>query len=1563
MANSGSRVLSKMLDRLLAGLMSGPNMNCRPQKSRQRVDLSQLIRLADITPDDLLRSVLGADRTSKAVARVKMPKKMSRSPATSDPQPETEPKSPGEKAWIEQSALLNKLRVIADDARTYENDTGVHALSIGFPLLSLPPGSFGGGARPGTKRILAPIAFIPVTLTLKGGATPSVEIACHNEGADRVRANPALLSWLEQQTGNPMNTELFEDEEGSDPWREITQLVEHAAIAAGVEIPEIFKLLMPSPGSSGEEECSTPDAQLSTRNEENKETSSLNVERRELSVERSPDRTEDPPTLEMPKSLALQPALRGDEENAQPEILISAVLGLFPTAHQGLVRDTRAMIAESAAGTTFPGPIQSFLSAGIDFDAISVRDVPVAAAQANPQRRSLSSERLAAAADPCQAKAVALARESAALVVHGPPGTGKSQTITNIIADHLSRGQRVLLVCEKRTALDVVADRLEHMGLRSFCGIVHDPQRDQRDLYRSIRQQLDDLPESKTYPKAEAALAKVDAELQQLHDELTGFHQSLMDSHPSGGPSFHELMGQWMAARPDTTVRLGDTATAGIHLDDLDNQRAAMTDLFRRARSVDFSRNLWAKCAGVSLADFLSQPMESVRTSLDRCNAAASAADGKAAVNIPPFNDKAPLALQGKAREELSGRLRLREPGDVIREAATGQDDGMLREVQDWGFAGWVDQDTAAVRSQLRRLSVEEEIAKKVAAAPLDSELQHLINPTWTDSQIAQDEIPLDEYLAIAKKWWSIFSFGIKKKAKNTLQKYGLPLTPTEADRLQTFLIGLQNRLALSRFCSEAKMPASAPIVTDQLPADEELLRRFSTARRWLELLLQLREDPAFDGVAPLLAAAMKSEAATSEFLDGLEKSPARAEALVRLDEELTKSDLLDHDWLVDFESQLRQGKLAGDTTAALAAQIDSLEGVLRVRAGRTAMPDKMQPVVDLMLSQLVDADAAMAAVQTSVVANEIRSRLRNDTRLHSIDAHHVESAFDRFRELDAQKKTLVRDFVAHQWISKQQERLLAATGTRLNALGAALRQRLLMRGEHAIRLRQVIARGENIDGGDPLFDLCPVWMASPETVAQIFPRKAMFDVIVFDEASQCRLEEALPVLTRGRRVVIAGDPHQLPPTRFFESGLVQSEEDEPETEQELFESQQGEIEDLLAAALNLAIQQSYLDVHYRSRNSDLIEFSNSHFYASRLQAIPAHPANRSKLSPITLHRVQGVYSKRRNEAEADRVVAIVKDLLTRAEPPSIGIACLNLPQRDLVVEKLDDLAAEDAAFGKSLAAARTRKGEGSFDGLFVKNLENVQGDERDDIIISTTYGPDTNGKFYRRFGPLGMAGGGRRLNVLVTRARSKVHLVTSIPVEAYRTLPPIPDGQAATGAWLLFAYLRYAETLSRAYENANIEHPASNVEHQNESEEGQVVEQGILNVERLNSGAQLSNDSPAQVNIHPSRSPSLFSKEMAESLASVHRLGSDVHWGNEGFCVDLAMHDPADPGEITVGVLCDGCRYTAAADPVEWDIFRTGILQEQGWTLQRIWTPHYFRDPEGNAKQIATAAASYKPT
>src|SRR5687767_2915790 len=230
-----NKVLVKMLDRLFAAMVNGPGLNARPHNSRQRVDWSLLSRLDDIAPDDALRRLLGEDGAVKLSAHVPPPKRRggtngrrrqggsanqetqngsqnlengATTPASDDPE------SAAERAFLEQQSLLAKLRVIAQDARTYEQDTGVHVLHVGFPLLSLPPGSLDSRTPGSTRRVLAPVAFVPVAVTLSGGATQNVKIECRGDGIDRVVPNNALLARIEQQTGKPAAPDLFADQDG-----------------------------------------------------------------------------------------------------------------------------------------------------------------------------------------------------------------------------------------------------------------------------------------------------------------------------------------------------------------------------------------------------------------------------------------------------------------------------------------------------------------------------------------------------------------------------------------------------------------------------------------------------------------------------------------------------------------------------------------------------------------------------------------------------------------------------------------------------------------------------------------------------------------------------------------------------------------------------------------------------------------------------------------------------------------------------------------------------------------------------------------------------------------------------------------------------------------------------------------------------------------------------------------------------------------------------------------------------------------------------------------------------
>lgn len=1483
-----------MLERLFASIMSGPSLNCRPHNSRQRVDLSQLAKFGDVSPDIVLRALLTEEASATVLAKHVAPpsantgerfgkrkkaeevvgnesdaaalagealKSADLSGGESGPKAnEADTPDARKRAWSEQSALLGKLRLLVDEAKTYEDDTGVYVLNLGYPLLSLPPGSVGGGF--GTRRVLAPIAFIPVSLTVKAGASPSIELACKEGEVDRVMPNEALLAWLEQQTGKAQPANLFEDDEGVAPWKEICGIVAHVCSALNVATPEAFAV------------------------------------------------------GELPASVPVVASPRADDAPEKPTVVPAAVLGLFPMANEGLLRDTQAL----AGAASHPGPIEAFVKAGVSFDEPPKTEET----QEHSVPRNVAGmvrERLVARADPCQARAVALARTARGLVIHGPPGTGKSQTITNIIGDHLSRGERVLFVCEKRTALDVVANRLEGLGLSGLCAVIHDPQRDQKDLYMAIRSQLETLTEVVTHPRAAEQVAKMEAERATIHAELTAVHDSLMGSgRGEGDGSISRLVGEWIEtlghrSGDQTAAEIDEAALSQVPVADPELLGVEITNLVNRANDVDYPGNGWKAAAGISVDALVSQSMDGVRARLGALVQAAEQADrtlgAGAAGGSSDFGFDSEVDLKAEAAK---------------RESFAAEIETLVREVPASVRSHWMNKDAAAVERGRREVTSVMPVVDAVLGTQADRELLSVLSSDVPNSaSVATRLAALQDWLPASKAWWGFVAFGKKAAAANVLKPLGLPVETASAERaigLYSWIrSGLQVRNVLDQLMGR---PFDRALPTVE---DAESVR----AHGRVLAVLSKADGKSFDRVR--LAVGTGDAGAV---LVGLRAAGPRANALGVLEAAAAKVGVFNSGWLTTKRAEWRAGGRAAEIARELQSGVESLEGVIRVREALQALNPVIAEAVGALVEERAAPETASRRVLRCVLAGELARRITADPRLRGLDSVRMEELFTRSRELSTRLQEKVRDATIHLWTDRQKTRLLASTLSKMNSLGATTRQRLTTRGKNAMRLRQVLALGRNTEGGDPLMDLRPVWMASPETVAQIFPREPVFDVVIFDEASQCRLEEALPVLTRAKRVVIAGDPKQLPPTRFFESTVAQSEAVTIANDEELFEAQQSEVEDLLTGALSLDIEQSYLDVHYRSHNSDLIEFSNEHFYGSRLQAIPGHPSRRAILPPLTLYAASGTYEDRTNEKEALQVVRIIRDLLKRAEPPSIGVGCFNIAQRDLITEKLDELAAEDAAFARALAGARERRNNGAYEGLFVKNLENVQGDERDHIIISTTYGPDVNGKFYRRFGPLAMPGGGRRLNVLVTRARIEVHLVTSIPREVYTALPPVPEGSTPGGGWLLFAYLKFAEDLAEAYKQ--------------QSEARDVEDSGV-------GGEGAAFLPPIDTVIASSKAPSSFAMQLGTALHDAKGIGSIVHWGNEGFCVDVAVRHPKRAEDVTVGVLCDFARFGLAPDPVEWDIFRTGVLTASGWTLKRVWSPVFFRDAAGQTEIIVRAA------
>ncbi len=1185
------------------------------------------------------------------------------------------------------------------------------------------------------------------------------------------------------------------------------------------------------------------------------------------------------PTEKLPKTMAVVP---------------SAVLGLFPLSNQSLLRDTRWMLENEAK---LHEPVSAFLNpqALHEREPSMTTDAPVSVVQ-----RDFAGEWLVSAADPCQANAVLAAREAKALVVHGPPGTGKSQTITNMIADHLARGERVLFVCDKRTALDVVKYRLDAVGLGDLCGVVHDPSGDRKDFYMGLRAKLENLADTPPANDPRSRLATTNQQLTAIHAELEGYRRKLQVSGIDAAQGFHELLGLWLgyALRQDLP---GVEAMPGLLPYDLEMSTTTLDEICRRAQKAAYPTNSFRGLAGISLADLMARTGDDVRATLEAlCAAGAEAESVRPAKLVAVFDAKKSLDEQSALRVSTAALLRkLAGEGiaDFARAVATLPEtraNELRVELDDVGL--WL----KAIRADaLDRTLLSS--ARNAGVLTLAIGNQHLAS--------------LIAWEAVADSFFKrLMARAAKQSAAATLAPLGLALGAWQQG--MRFYRGLRIRLLVADWLSRVTgLPAG-------LPGDTAMCGFAAVARTVWDAQVNL----VGLGCGEILAEIAAEKAALEKLADALERESTWALSLDHLLKLVRQSGLFSGDAAGELLPRWLGNESSQDTTRSWLAHAATLEDVVRLNHSLRQLPSGLHGAVEKLIGSGVAFDELLACLNRHAVENVLRHRLKSDPELASMDGERIEAAFDSFLKLSGEKLRHVSDYVRFLWVHHQKTRLLSTTGTQLNKLGSGLRQRLYVKGKKALKLRQMLATGADTEGGDPIYDLCPVWMASPSTVAQIFPRHPIFDVVIFDEASQCRLEEALPVMLRGKRVVIAGDQKQLPPTRFFESALADSGNSDAETADELFYQQQSEAEDLLTSALNLDVCEAYLDVHYRSRNEALIGFSNEHYYGSRLQPIPGHPRNKALSAPIRVHRVDGIYADRTNGKEAEAAVNLIAELLADPEPPSIGIACFNLTQKEAIIDAIAGRVSKDADFARRYDEAKGRKGRDSFEGLFVKNLENVQGDERDVMIISTTFGPDVKGKFRRNFGALSQREGGRRLNVLVTRARDAVHVLTSIPVAEYMAVEALPPGQVTNGRLQLYAYLRYAEGLAVLF-----------TEHQEKLE-------------------QMRRDTTPELKVWESATPSPLAASIGAALLGRHQTGSQVHWGNEGFCVDVACVHPLMPADVTVGVLTDFSRFHKTPDPIEWDIFRTRVLRSQGWELQRVWSPVIFRRAEEMLQRIQVA-------
>lgn len=491
--------------------------------------------------------------------------------------------------------------------------------------------------------------------------------------------------------------------------------------------------------------------------------------------------------------------------------------------------------------------------------------------------------------------------------------------------------------------------------------------------------------------------------------------------------------------------------------------------------------------------------------------------------------------------------------------------------------------------------------------------------------------------------------------------------------------------------------------------------------------------------------------------------------------------------------------------------------------------------------------------------------------------------AQERFRRIDREILRLHQQQLAADIASRPVDRGIGFGPKREWTELSLIRNEISKEKRH-IPIRDLLQRA-----GNAVLQMKPCLMMSPMSVAQfLVAGRHQFDLVVVDEASQMRPEDSLGAIARGKQFVVVGDPKQLPPTPFF-NRIDDGDSDDEEEAEDMVHS-----ESILDLALSVFRPARRLRWHYRSKHGSLIAFSNRHFYEGKLVVFPSPREQHSEFG-VHVVQIEGEYRGRMNIPEVQAVAKAAIDLMHESPEHSLGIATLNQSQRDLLLDEMDRIFARD-----SKAAEYREKWEGTLEPFFVKNLENVQGDERDVIFISTVYGANESGKLLQRFGPINSRTGHRRLNVLFTRAKERVVVFSSMKPGDIRV-----DETSSAGVRALRGYLEFAMT--------------------GRLEAGESTEREV--------------DSDFEV----------FVKERLE--AAGYEIVPQV--GVSGFFIDLGVRNPRASGEFILGIECDGAAYHAGKSARDRDRLRQEVLEGLGWKIYRIWSTDWFRDPRRELKKL----------
>ena len=1056
-------------------------------------------------------------------------------------------------------------------------------------------------------------------------------------------------------------------------------------------------------------------------------------------------------------------------------------------------------------------------------------------------------------ADSSQLSAVMAGSLGRSFVLEGPPGTGKSQTITNLIAQSLANGKRVLFVAEKRAALEVVYQRLADVGLGPFCLELHSRKSGPKAVLEQLRATLE-----LGHRRAPADWQKVANELQAERTALNDFVLALHKRREHGW-SVHQAMSQLVHLREAKRLPLPELL-AGAAGDVTHAQQALEALIVASGRFGVPNRAPWW---GVQRGDWTPAIERDAVPMAERLHVAALAMRAAlmpvvATLGLSPvFGEQSGVDTVGPSALQLATLLEL------------------LRAMQAPSLppAAWLQ------LSNWREF--DEDLERAIAYGQRRDDLWEQLAKRWRRDLLALDlgtlaaSYRLHAESFVLFRWWRLRAH---KPVLTGVATAALPSVVLIRDDLDLALRVRDEEQQLQA-CSVA-MQGLAGDWRDGLADWQKIDRSLQQTREIRQLIVRLLpgslqpDGSVIDAVAQNLLALADGASALPQVCgtlfaarDELQAASSQIQGFL----ELSLPDAFGADDAPDYLGLVEQ-RAAG----WLQHRTSLRDHCAYRRAAETASQASLSVLVDQHACGELSVHELRPAYERSLYEGWLDLVHQREPTLAMFRGQDHEAAIARFAELDRQSIELGAKVVVARLAAKLPQ--LRDTQVASSELGVLERELKKQRRHKPVRRLLSEIRG--------LWPrLSPCVLMSPLSVSQFLSRDAQrFDLVVFDEASQIPMWDAVGAIGRGDSLIVVGDSKQLPPTNFFQRAAEGDDGDDDQIPEDL--------ESVLDECGAAGLPRMHLDWHYRSRHESLIAFSNHYYYQNRLLTFPA-PRAVSDGAGVRCVRVDGVYDRagsQQNRIEADALVATVVKRLRNPYQASLsmGIVTFSRAQQTLIEDLLDAERRADPSLEEALLTAEEE--------LFVKNLENVQGDERDVILFSICYGPDAAGKIYENYGPLNQQGGERRLNVAVTRARRELIVFSSVGPEQ------IANRTQATGARHLRYFLDYAIRGEAALIGAVEHDPSREV------------------------------DSPFEASVRD----------------ELRRRGHEVHCqvGCSGYRIDLAIVDPEAPGRYLIGLECDGATYHSAATARDRDRLRASVLRSLGWQLSRIWSTDYWHDP-----------------